>query len=232
MTWWRRKTPGLLAGLLLCVICGEAAADPGGGPTANASGAAGVAVAAPGPIPATRVYRYFSSAGTVSFSDRPPERTPYTLLSYGCFACNPYSKVDWRATQLFRDAYASEIENAAHTFHVDPSLVRAIIHAESGFNANARSPKGALGLMQLMPTTARELGVVHPLVPGENIQGGVRYLAQMLVRFKSDVALAAAAYNAGPEAVQRHAGVPPFRETQVYVQRVRILQERYRSAGG
>lgn len=210
---------GLLATGVVALASHAAPADPG-------------SEQGPGPVPHTKVYKFTSNGGTVSFSDRPPTHTQYTTLTYGCYACNPDSKINWNATQLFRDAYASEIDNAARTFHVDPSLVRAIIHAESGFNANARSPKGALGLMQLMPATARDLGVAHPLVPGENILGGVRYLAQMLVRFKSDVALAAAAYNAGPEAVQRHSGVPPYRETQVYVQRVRILHQRYRENRG
>ena len=84
-----------------------------------------------------------------------------------------------------------------------------------------------MGLMQLTPGTARMLGVADAYVPGANIHGGVKYLAGLLKRFNSDTALAAAAYNAGPEAVQRHAGVPPFAETRVYVQRVKILVRRY-----
>jgi soluble lytic murein transglycosylase-like protein len=116
---------------------------------------------------------------------------------------------------------------------LDPALVRAVIHAESGFNAGARSQKGAIGLMQLMPETARMLGVTKPNTPAGNILGGAQYLAGLLARFKNDVTLATAAYNAGPEAVQRYAGVPPYAETQVYVQRVKLLHQRYkRSAPG
>ena len=85
-----------------------------------------------------------------------------------------------------------------------------------------------MGLMQLMPGTARMLGVAEPHIPGHNILGGVQYLAGLLARFKNDVVLATAAYNAGPEAVQRYAGVPPYAETQVYVQRVKILHQRYK----
>jgi len=179
---------------------------------------------------ATKVYRYLSGSGTVSFSDRPPAHEAYVVLRYGCYACDPHSLVDWKTTRLYRDAYAHEIEQAARQYNVDPALVRAVIHAESGFDARARSPKGAMGLMQLMPATARLMGVDDPHLPQQNIRGGVRYLAEMLARFRSDITLAVAAYNAGPQAVQRHAGVPPYPETQVYVQRVRILHQRYRAA--
>lgn len=174
-----------------------------------------------------KVYRYMEG-GTVSFSDRPPAHDKFVVLHYSCFACNPKSTINWNVTRLFRDEFAQEIDVAARQFNVDPALVRAVIHAESGFNVNAKSPKGAIGLMQLMPGTARLMGVSNPRTPNENIQGGTRYLAQLMSRFKSDVTLVTAAYNAGPEAVQKHAGVPPYPETQVYVQRVRILLQRYR----
>lgn len=180
------------------------------------------------PKPSAKVYRYLSAGGTTSFSDRPPAHDRYEVMHFGCFACNPRSPIDWKVTRLFREAYASEIEQAARLYNVDPALVRAVIHAESGFNVHARSPKGAIGLMQLMPATARELGVANPRHPRENIHGGARYLAQMLVRFRNDITLATAAYNAGPQAVQKYSGVPPYAETQVYVQRVRILHQRYR----
>lgn len=180
------------------------------------------------PKPSGKVYRYLSANGTTSFSDQPPRHDNYVVLSYGCYACNPKSSINWNVTRLYRDAYASEIEQAAHQYNVDPALVRAVIHAESGFNLHARSPKGAVGLMQLMPATARLMGVGNARVAHENIRGGTRYLAEMLVRFRNDLTLATAAYNAGPQAVQKYAGVPPYAETQVYVQRVRILHQRYR----
>jgi soluble lytic murein transglycosylase-like protein len=135
-----------------------------------------------------------------------------------------------QATRLHLDEYVDEINSAAQTFQLDPSLVRAVIHAESGFNARARSQQGAMGLMQLMPGTARDLGVVDALIPSHNIRGGAQYLASLLVRFRNDVALATAAYNAGPEAVQKYAGIPPYAETQVYVQRVKILLQRYKDS--
>lgn len=181
------------------------------------------------PKPATRIYKSLAG-GTTSFSDRPPSHGAYVVLRPQCFACSPTSTVDWHATRLYRDAFTEEINVAAHQFKVDPALVRAVIHAESGFNEHARSPKGAVGLMQLMPATAKVLGVANPRVPRENIHGGAKYLADLLVQFKNDVMLATAAYNAGPQAVQKYAGVPPYAETQVYVQRVRILHQRYKSS--
>jgi soluble lytic murein transglycosylase-like protein len=221
--------PGWLLSLGLCLLAAPVTAQGLAQPAdARGTGAAGPgAAAAELPAPATRVYRYLSGA-TPSFSDRPPAHDNYVVLSYGCYACNPQSPVDWKVTRLYREAYASEIEQAALVYNVDPALVRAVIHAESGFNVHARSPKGAIGLMQLMPATARALGVADPSHPHQNIRGGVRYLAEMLARFRSDITLATAAYNAGPQAVQKYAGVPPYAETRVYVQRVRILHQRYK----
>jgi soluble lytic murein transglycosylase-like protein len=106
--------------------------------------------------------------------------------------------------------------------------VRAVIHAESNFNPLARSRKGAMGLMQLMPGTARDMGVADSSDPGQNIQGGVKYLAYLLGRFNGDITLATAAYNAGPGAVSRHHGVPPYEETKTYVFRVNVLHQRYK----
>jgi soluble lytic murein transglycosylase-like protein len=109
-------------------------------------------------------------------------------------------------------------------------LLRAIIHAESGFNPRALSYKGAQGLMQLMPATAFELGVGDAFDPAQNISGGARYLAILLHDYHGDVKLAAAAYNAGAGAVAKYGGVPPYAETEVYVKRVALLYQRYRKA--
>lgn len=119
----------------------------------------------------------------------------------------------------------------AGRFGVDPSLVKAIIANESGFNANATSSVGAQGLMQLMPATAASLGVGDSYNPAENVAGGTRYLRGLLDRFGGDTRLAVAAYNAGPGAVEKYGDVPPYTETQNYVQNVLSSYERYRAQG-
>ena len=124
---------------------------------------------------------------------------------------------------FFRDAsssYDQHIQDVSSRFGVDYRLVKAVIAAESGFDHIAISPKGAMGLMQLMPGTAKEMGVLHPFDPRENIEGGVRYLRYLLKRFNNDTTLALAAYNAGPEVVKRYGGVPPYAETRHYLKRV------------
>ena len=173
------------------------------------------------------VYRYRDSNGVVAYSSSRPADANFDVIRFHCYACDPESRVDWRTTPLFLKPYRDEIETAARQFDLDPALVRAIIHAESAFNAAAVSPKGAQGLMQLMPGTARELAVTNAMNAAENIRGGADYLARMLKRFNGDTRLATAAYNAGPGAVGRHGGIPPYAETKAYVERVGILHERY-----
>ncbi|MGA8541773.1 MAG: lytic transglycosylase domain-containing protein, partial [Terriglobales bacterium] len=112
---------------------------------------------------------------------------------------------------------------ASAEYHLDPDLVNSVIHAESGFNAHAVSPKGARGLMQLMPRTGSQLGVRDAFDPQANVTGGSRYLRELLERYNFDLVKALAAYNAGPERVDQYRGVPPFRETRNYV--ARIVQE-------
>ena len=112
------------------------------------------------------------------------------------------------------------VDIASATYHLDPDLVNSVIHAESGFNAHAVSPKGARGLMQLMPETANQLGVNDVFDPQSNVTGGSRYLRELLERYNFDLIKALAAYNAGPQRVEQYRGVPPFRETHNYVARI------------
>lgn len=115
---------------------------------------------------------------------------------------------------------ANLIKFTANKYGVDPKLVTAVARSESGFDPNALSSAGAVGIMQLMPTTAESLGVRDIRNPRENIEGGVKYLKELLTTFNGDVAKAVAAYNAGPQAVINHNGVPPYNETQAYVGKV------------
>jgi hypothetical protein len=123
--------------------------------------------------------------------------------------------------------YDEVISEHAHLNAIRPDLVRAVVQVESGFNPDARSPKGALGLMQLMPATARRFGVTNPFNPVENIRAGVAYLRQLLDRYRNNEELALAAYNAGPGAVDTHGqSVPPYPETRNYVKRVSNMSPR------
>ena len=120
------------------------------------------------------------------------------------------------------------VQQNASIWQVDPALIKSVIANESSFNANATSPVGAQGLMQLMPETAASLGVRNPYDPAQNVAGGTRYLRGLLDRFKGDTRLAVAAYNAGPNAVEKYGDVPPYSETQNYVQNVLGSLDKYR----
>jgi hypothetical protein len=128
--------------------------------------------------------------------------------------------------------HAAQFKAAAKATGVDDAWLRAIAHAESGFDATAQSPKGAQGVMQLMPKTAKEYGVVDPFSSSESIGAGARFLKSLAKRYKGDMTLVAAAYNAGIGTVARYGGVPPYAETQAYLAKVLALHARYREALG
>ncbi len=182
-----------------------------------------------------KVYRFGNNDGVMHYTNVQPGNSAaaevlFTYTIETCVACQIRSTLDFNTVALRMDEYRDEVAAAALVHGVDEALVRAVIHAESAFRANARSHKNAQGLMQLIPATAERFGVSDAYDPVQNIGGGVQYLAWLLRRFNNDVRLATAGYNAGEGAVDRHGGVPPYAETQVYVERVGILHARYRAA--
>lgn len=145
-----------------------------------------------------------------------PDEVPYPEPQVAAPPDEPVTSP--RSSLLDAVPYAEIIDSIATAQGVDPTLVRALIHVESGYKPRARSPKGAMGLMQLMPSTARLYSVRNPYDPRANIEGGIKHLKSLLSRF--DVSIALAAYNAGEAAVQRFNGIPPYRETRAYVARI------------
>ena len=174
------------------------------------------------------IYRYTDKSGVTVYTNIKPNRHASIVFRYSCVACEVTSSVNWNNVGLNTTDYSKEIRAAAAKHGVDEALVRAVIHAESGFRKNALSHKGAQGLMQLIPATADRFGVSDPFNASENIEGGVAYLKFLMQKFDGNIKLVTAAYNAGEGAVSRHGGVPPYSETQVYVERVGILHRRYR----
>jgi soluble lytic murein transglycosylase-like protein len=170
-----------------------------------------------------QIYSWRDPNGVLTLSDRP--------LNAGAQAVTV--RVGPTAAARSNHPFEPLIQQHASRQGVRPDLVRAVIQVESAFNPRAVSPKGAMGLMQLMPATARELGVADPFNPAENIRGGVMYLRQLLDRYNHDEQLALAAYNAGPTAVDKYGSkIPPYKETQNYVQKISGLQGNIRNGPG
>lgn len=156
------------------------------------------------------IYKFVDENGVVHLTDTPQGEKTEVAHS------------DSAATADDAD-YFSLVKTTASRYSLDPSLIHAVIKTESNYNRYAVSRKGAMGLMQLMPSTAQELGVKDPFHPGENIEGGTRYLRYLLEAFNWDLTLALAAYNCGPEPVRKYGNVPPIKETREYVRKVLAL---------
>lgn len=169
------------------------------------------------------LYRYVDERGVVHFTDAPAD-SRYEAVVHTPKGLRSARVLGVRAPA--NDTYDQLIRREASSQSLHPALVKAVIAAESNFRSGAVSRAGALGLMQLMPTTAAALGVRDPLRPEENVSGGVRYLRVLLNRY-GDLTRTLAAYNAGPEAVDRYGGIPPYPETQAYVDRVLHYYRRY-----
>ena len=170
------------------------------------------------------VYRFIDDRGVVHFTNAPSDHR------YRAIRLRPKVTSDARSLQPnvpVNHGYDSLIKQQARAQRLDPALVKAVIAAESNFSPRAISRTGAQGLMQLMPQTAAGLGVEDPFHEAENVNGGSRYLRKMLDRY-GDLSRALAAYNAGPTAVDRYKGIPPYPETEAYVKRVLVYYRGYR----
>jgi len=185
----------------------------------------------PGISPARAdIYRYVDANGVVHFTNAPqytgkPSKRDWSLYR------KEMGSGEMTSSGPLVYSYRDIIRQNARVYRLEEALVKAVIKAESNYNPQSRSNKGAQGLMQLIPETARLMNVNNPYDPAENIRGGSNYLRLMLDQFNGNLDLALAAYNAGPNAVQRHGGIPPYTETREYVQRVRRYLEQYRRSG-
>lgn len=181
---------------------------------------------------ASPIYVY-REGGAVKFSTKkPPHGVSAKIFKPGKGRVSTYTSYgrSIRVGNLYKTAFTNYIRQAAQKYAVEPALIRAVIHAESSFNPAAVSPKGAQGLMQLMRTTQHRVGVSDAFSPAQNIDGGTRLLAILLKKYKGNMRLALAAYNAGEGAVAKYGGIPPYQETRHYVDKVLHLTNRYKSA--
>lgn len=168
---------------------------------------------------AADIYRYVDANGRVQFTDTP---------THGRW--NMYRK-ETPSAGAGLHSYHEIIRRHANSFSLEEALVKAVIKVESDYQPRTVSKKGAQGLMQLIPETARSLNVHNPFDPSENIRGGSEYLRRMLDLFDNDIELALAAYNSGPSTVQRYGGIPPYDETRNYVKKVKRYLDYYRQSG-
>ncbi len=191
----------------------------------------GFVIAACSPVAAQELYAYSSGRGVITFTSVRPEGHAYWAVKprnpvYSTFVNKGF---DYRwVPHAVATRYDDIILQLARAYKVEPALVKAVMHVESAFNSSATSNKGAMGLMQLMPDTARRFGVQNAYSPVENVTGGVRYLSWLFRYFDGNVIHMIAGYNAGERSVDKFGGIPPFAETRDYVRRVLRMRDLYR----
>lgn len=175
------------------------------------------------------IYQYRESSGSTLLTNKKSTNSSLKIEKKTYYPdSNIHSYSNWGSTEASvlpsysknKNAFDSYIRQAAQTHGISEGLIKAVMHTESGFNAHARSPVGAQGLMQLMPATAKRFNVSNAFDPQQNIHAGAKYLAWLMKRFNGNTQLVLAGYNAGEGNVQKYGGIPPFRETQDYVRRV------------
>lgn len=187
---------------------------------------------------ASPIYVYRENDGTIRFTNKKPAETQKVEVfagRTGSYARYTYSPIRYKSSYKLSPhvavaKYESFIKRASKLNNVDANLIKAVIHAESAFNPRAISPKGAMGLMQLMPSTARMMGV-KAFDPEDNVYGGSKLLAKLIKKYSGNLTHALAAYNAGEVAVEKYGGVPPYDETRTYVKRVLSLRSQYSMKG-
>ncbi len=168
------------------------------------------------------IYRFSDADGTIVFTNRPTDKSAKVVFRESKTSLTA-KNITSRPSVARNQSFDALVVKKATEYNLDPELVKAVIKAESNWNPYAVSPKGARGLMQLMPSTANDLGVYNSFDPEENIDGGIRYLRYLLGKFNGDLSLALAAYNAGPARVEKTQSIPAIPETVQYVKRVMSL---------
>ena len=176
------------------------------------------------------IYRYVDEDDIVHFTDAPTDKRFKVFMRDLKKDKELRTKLKY-ASSVNPGEFEQIIKTCSLKYGVNPCLVKAVIHAESGYNPNAVSRKGASGLMQLMPATAKSLKVADRFNPKDNVEGGVKYLRFLLDTFRGDVSLAVAAYNAGLGSVAKYGGIPPYNETRTYVTRVLSYMKSYQESG-